>query len=507
MIKQSVLVVESDDEWRGQLVNPLSRYNDLNIVSVKTVLEAAKRLKESPCSVVVTTFEFSRPDNTANNVLDLLAHIINISPSTRIIVVSNESDILQLSFFVNFLISKRDHKIIEIYPLDGILKIEEYVKIVREKVDEYINIINRCDVFIVLSFATGLEEICKNIKTTLREPELDLIGKRADHHYGAHIVLTEIHKYIHKSLFVLADLSGLRPNVYFEVGIAQAISKSVGLIAQNVDEVSPLLRAQRIVPYKNEIGGEMKLQNSLQRMIGDLQRQGYPSVFKRVNFEIDPDLCLALVPHSTEGNQVFQKIISVVTKACRLKTIRSDEINGNPILLENVWETINRARIVIVDLNAFQDLDIYYMAGLAYGLEKKTIYLFKQDQEIPFDFLALNPVCYSLKRIVEIQKTLITRIENTFAEPEFIASDKRQALIRGIRKLLEMLDDSQLESFCIDYYQNIHRRFGRGWGPDEKINLILDLCSRQVAALDQLLTNVRDKLAQYGYPVSDPTDD
>ena len=48
-----------------------------------------------------------------------------------------------------------------------------------------------------------------------------------------------------------------------------------------------------------------------------------------------------------------------------------------------------------------------------------------------------------------------------------------------LRKKLEEFDDTELESFILDNFPDIHRRIGRGMLTDEKINLLLSQCRRR----------------------------
>lgn len=62
-------------------------------------------------------------------------------------------------------------------------------------------------------------------------------------------ILRDIVEYIHRSNLIVADLTTLNPNVFYELGIAHALKKPVIMLAQNIDEVPFDLKQYRIVMY------------------------------------------------------------------------------------------------------------------------------------------------------------------------------------------------------------------------------------------------------------------
>ena len=48
-----------------------------------------------------------------------------------------------------------------------------------------------------------------------------------------------------------------------------------------------------------------------------------------------------------------------------------------------------------------RDADVFYLAGLAYGLNKKTIYIAQNEGDVPFDLKAGSHLIYSLEPFSE----------------------------------------------------------------------------------------------------------
>jgi hypothetical protein len=73
---------------------------------------------------------------------------------------------------------------------------------------------------------------------------------RADEIFNPGPILTQILGRIARSRFIVADLTGSNPNVFYELGIAQVVKRNVILLAQNADEVPFDLRHLRQVIYR-----------------------------------------------------------------------------------------------------------------------------------------------------------------------------------------------------------------------------------------------------------------
>jgi len=70
----------------------------------------------------------------------------------------------------------------------------------------------------------------------------DLIGDeflvfRADNLLNQQNILKDIIQSIHNSDLVIADLSGLNPNVFYELGLAHALRKNVILLTQDIEQL------------------------------------------------------------------------------------------------------------------------------------------------------------------------------------------------------------------------------------------------------------------------------
>ncbi len=106
---------------------------------------------------------------------------------------------------------------------------------------------------------------------------------RADDLYAPNNIVSDIWEYTQKADIILADLTGKNPNVFYELGLAHAISKPVILITEIEEDIPFDLRAIRVLKYnKNEPDWGTKLKNSIEKSIKEITKNpqiSVPAVF------------------------------------------------------------------------------------------------------------------------------------------------------------------------------------------------------------------------------------
>jgi uncharacterized protein YjbI with pentapeptide repeats len=100
---------------------------------------------------------------------------------------------------------------------------------------------------------------------------------RADQVHGK-IVLHDIWRQINEAAFVVADLTGYNPNVYYELGIAHTIGKDVIPILQGGGQIPFDQRAFRILLYDDTHDGYRVLRKELPQWISALSYSASPQM-------------------------------------------------------------------------------------------------------------------------------------------------------------------------------------------------------------------------------------
>jgi predicted nucleotide-binding protein len=117
-----------------------------------------------------------------------------------------------------------------------------------------------------MPFASDLTSIYTTlVKPTVEDPRFGLVCRRADDIKSNKAIIQDIWKSVCEARLIIADLSGLNPNVMYELGIAHTLGKETILIYQRGENPKfPFDLAHiRRIEYANDAIGGMKLVDDL----------------------------------------------------------------------------------------------------------------------------------------------------------------------------------------------------------------------------------------------------
>lgn len=132
----------------------------------------------------------------------------------------------------------------------------------------------RPQAFVVMQFNTPEYEA---LFADVIGPVCDRVGLRAyraDQTYLPGLVVADIIKQITESRVIIAEITPVNGNVYYEVGYADALGKPVILVAdKNVSQLPFDVRPYRTVFYENSIGGKTKVEALLIEYLRNIMAQ------------------------------------------------------------------------------------------------------------------------------------------------------------------------------------------------------------------------------------------
>ncbi len=116
--------------------------------------------------------------------------------------------------------------------------------------------------FVIMAFDPEFEAIFGD----LIRPSLEAAGyevTRADSLMNQQNILKDIIREIARADLVIAELTALNPNVFYELGIAHALRKRTVLLTQSVEELPFDLRSYRVIAYSTRFDEVNKLSDTL----------------------------------------------------------------------------------------------------------------------------------------------------------------------------------------------------------------------------------------------------
>jgi hypothetical protein len=120
--------------------------------------------------------------------------------------------------------------------------------------------------FVVTQFSLPYNEVYMAvIKSVCEMLKVEVI--RADEHQGPGLIIADVVKAIRDSSFVIADISPVNANVFYELGYAHGIRKPAILIAERSTKLPFDVSPFRTLFYDNTIAGKSALEKGLRGAI------------------------------------------------------------------------------------------------------------------------------------------------------------------------------------------------------------------------------------------------
>ena len=103
--------------------------------------------------------------------------------------------------------------------------------------------------------------------------------------------------------------------------------------------------------------------------------------------------CFVVMPfHPLFGKQ-YEKVIRPAIESAGLECVRGDEIYAHQSIVQDIWQSIRRCRLVVAELSG-RNPNVMYEIGLAHAIGKPIVLLTRNEEDVPFDLRALRFIFY-----------------------------------------------------------------------------------------------------------------
>lgn len=123
--------------------------------------------------------------------------------------------------------------------------------------------------------------------------------------------------------------------------------------------------------------------------------QSNQALFRRRDFRVDPELCFIAMPFApVDLNTVYQDHVRpTLINRCGLRVERGDDIYSTQPIVEDIWNSINRARLIVAELTG-RNPNVFYEVGMCHALGKDVVMLTQSMEDVPFDLRHLRVIHY-----------------------------------------------------------------------------------------------------------------
>ncbi len=139
----------------------------------------------------------------------------------------------------------------------------------------------------------------------------------------------------------------------------------------------------------------------------------FTPIFQGRDFTLDDSLVFVLAPFSEPFDGIYQDHIKpTVESIAGLRCRRADDIYDNRSIMEDIWRSINEARIIIAELTG-RNPNVFYETGVAHTVGKEVILLAQSMDDVPFDLRHIRHIRYdnTYRGILTLQSDLKNTIE------------------------------------------------------------------------------------------------
>ncbi len=116
-------------------------------------------------------------------------------------------------------------------------------------------------------------------------------------------------------------------------------------------------------------------------------------IFRGRDFLVEDDLCFVVIPLREPFLRLYSKHIKPTLESVGLRVLKADDLFTPTVIVEDIWEFINRARVIVADVTG-RNPNVFYELGVAHTVGKDVIVLTQNEGDVPFDVGHLRHFTY-----------------------------------------------------------------------------------------------------------------
>jgi hypothetical protein len=108
------------------------------------------------------------------------------------------------------------------------------------------------------------------------------------------------------------------------------------------------------------------------------------------------DTCFVMMPFGEWYDKYYQQIYIDAIKDAGFEPVRADELFHTGSVVEQIWEQISKAKILLAELTG-KNANVFYELGLAHAAVKPVVFISANVDDVPFDLRHLRVIIYDVR--------------------------------------------------------------------------------------------------------------
>lgn len=132
------------------------------------------------------------------------------------------------------------------------------------------------------------------------------------------------------------------------------------------------------------------------------------------------DTCFMMMPFGDWYDKYYQDIYIPAIREAGFEPVRADELFSTGSVVEQIWEQIIKAKVLLADLTD-KNPNVFYELGLAHAAKKPVVFIASKVEDVPFDLRHLRVIIYEVREpdwANKLMKSVTDYLKNALKDPE-----------------------------------------------------------------------------------------
>jgi hypothetical protein len=131
------------------------------------------------------------------------------------------------------------------------------------------------------------------------------------------------------------------------------------------------------------------------------------------------DTCFVMMPFGQWFDSYYKDLFVPAIQGAGMEPCRADELFSTGTVIEQIWEQIQKSKILLADLTG-KNANVFYELGLAHAACKPVVFVTSKLEDVPFDLRHLRVIVYDINNPFwgeKLKADLTTQLKNAKNEP------------------------------------------------------------------------------------------